>query len=152
MNAQMSWVQDFPLLATMPPTDRMTDPTTPATASSLGAKFTETLATMLTRMNVGAGIQALIASKSLSLSPNYTGIEGVLARYDFSAVKVGLVPSIPGTYHAQSGMQGVGHTGLMRVLRNIGARCPPGKKLSLEYQVQLFTLDNKICRAALGEF
>ena len=133
----MSWVQDFPLLSTTPPaTSSATHSSPPAVAASLGVKFTETLATMLTRMNVGAGIQALLDSKSLPGLPTYTGIEGVLAGYDFSAVKVGLVPSIPGTYHAQS-MQSVGHTGLMRVLRNLGARCPPGKKLSLEYQVRL---------------
>ncbi|KAF9518779.1 hypothetical protein BS47DRAFT_1337912 [Hydnum rufescens UP504] len=131
----MSWVQDFPLLSTTPVSSESAADSKPTTTSaSLGAKFTETLATMLTRMNVGAAIQSLIDSKSLSLPANYTGVEGMLAEYDFSAVKVGLVPSIPGTYHAQSEMQSVGHTGLMRVLRSVGARCPPDKKLSLEYQ------------------
>lgn len=84
-------------------------------------------------MNVEAGMRAAMSSGVIPSLPK-ASVEAVLNRYDFSKVKVRLISSLPGTYTGKE-MQTVGHTGLVRALRNIGARTPPEKELSLEYQV-----------------
>ncbi|KAF8330786.1 tyrosyl-DNA phosphodiesterase-domain-containing protein [Cantharellus anzutake] len=119
----MSWVQDFPLLAS--------STQSPEAEASHGKAFRTTLIAHLKRMNVEAGMKAAVSSGVIRLPK--CSIEAVLNRYDFSKVKIRLVASLPGTFTGQE-MQTVGHTGLMRALRTIGARTPPGKDLSLEYQ------------------
>ncbi len=122
----MSWVQDFPLLAS-------TSAGNPGVRDSDGDVFKTTLISHLKRMNVEAGMRAAMSSGVISL-PN-PSVEAILKQYDFSSVKVRLISSLPGTYIGEE-MQTVGHTGLMRALRSIGARTPPEKELSLEYQVR----------------
>lgn len=119
---QMSWVQDFP------PVSTSSEPVT----TPLGTKFAYTIESMLIQMNAEAGTKSLVDSGLIS--SNDHRIKDILARYDFSRVRVGLAASRPGN-HTGVELQRVGHTGLMRVLRSIGARCPPEKQLSLECQV-----------------
>lgn len=122
----MSWVQDFPLRTSSFAPDQ--------SRSSLANKFQAALTLMLTKMHTEAGIQLLLKEGLISTPSGKPDIGSILAQYDFSRVKVALVCSIPGKFQNKE-MQTVGHTGLMRALRNIGARCPDDKNLSLECQV-----------------
>lgn len=87
---------------------------------------------MLRGMHVEAGIQSLVDDHVLPVPTS--SLEALLAPYDFFKVKVALVCSIPGKFKGEE-MQKVGHTGLMRALRNIGARCHSDKRIALECQV-----------------
>lgn len=89
---------------------------------------------MLKGMNAEAGVKILLDENIIQLPTKSSGLGNILARYDFSGVKVALVSSIPGKYKGTE-MQMVGHTGLMRALRDIGARCHPDKQVALECQV-----------------
>lgn len=95
---------------------------------------------MLRGMNAEAGIKTLLDDRIIQLPFPSTSLsqlnllESILSRYDFSKVKVALVCSVPGKFQGAE-MQTVGHTGLMRALRNIGARCHSDKQIALECQV-----------------
>lgn len=127
-------MQDFPLK-----TNSATDPD-PSSTNKLASKFTESLILMLRGMNAEAGIKTLLDDRIIQLPFPSTSLsqlnllESILSRYDFSKVKVALVCSVPGKFQGAE-MQTVGHTGLMRALRNIGARCHSDKQIALECQV-----------------
>jgi tyrosyl-DNA phosphodiesterase-1 len=121
-------VQDFPLKEGNDES-KITSPN-----NKLADTFVEAIVRMLRSMNSEAGIKTLLDEGIIQLHSKSSALSGILARYDFSKVKVALVSSIPGKYKGAE-MQTVGHTGLMRALRNIGARCHPDKQISLECQV-----------------
>src|SRR5260370_23256609 len=98
----MSWVQDFPLLAS-------TSARNPEVQDPDGDVFKTTLISHLKRMDVEAGMRAAVSSGVISLPT--TSVEAILNHYDFSKVKVRLISSLPGTYIGEE-MQTVGHTGL----------------------------------------
>ncbi|KAH7108394.1 phospholipase D/nuclease [Auriculariales sp. MPI-PUGE-AT-0066] len=54
--------------------------------------------------------------------------------WDWSKVTVRLVPSLAGRYEGWQSVRRVGHTGLHKALRDLGADTPAGKKLVLECQ------------------
>ena len=125
---QTSWVQDFPLK------ERNDNSQSNSSNNKLTDKFTEAIVCMLRSMNAEAGIKILCDENIIRLPTKFSTLGNILDRYDFSKVKVALVSSIPGKYKGVE-MQTVGHTGLMRALRNIGARCHPDKQIALECQV-----------------
>jgi hypothetical protein len=83
-------------------------------------------------MNAEAGFKTLRDDNIIQLPSNSSALSNILARYEFP--KAVLVSRIPGKYKGAE-MQTVGHTRLMRALRNIGARCPPDQQIPLECQV-----------------
>ncbi|KAF8305772.1 phospholipase D/nuclease [Clavulina sp. PMI_390] len=126
-----SWVQDFPLkpnAQTLSGKDASADDSYPQ-----ASKFVESLIRMLRGMNVEGGIKTLVDDRVLHLPTKSSSLETLLERYDFSKVKVALVCSLPGKFK-RAEMQTVGHTGLMRALRNVGARCPADQQIALECQ------------------
>jgi len=61
-------------------------------------------------------------------------LDNLLAAYDFSAIRVAVVVSIPGVHVGWPNVLNAGHTGLMSAVKDVGAVCPPGSRLSVEYQ------------------
>lgn len=134
---QTTWVQDFPLQ------ERNDESQSNSPDNKLADKFVESIIRMLKSMNAEAGINTLLDEDIIQLPTKSRGLANVLARYDFSKVKIALVASIPGK-HKGAEMQTVGHTGLMRALRNIGARCHPDKQIALECQVSYHPCDASV--------
>lgn len=130
----MSWVQDFPLKSS---SQTVGGSSSPSNTRSLGDKFIESLVFMLSNMNTEAGIKTLLDDKIIKLPSKSSSLRDILSLYDFSKVKVALVCSIPGKFKGTA-MQTVGHTGLMRALRNVGARCHADKQIALECQVNVW--------------
>ncbi|KAI0076842.1 phospholipase D/nuclease [Panus rudis PR-1116 ss-1] len=60
--------------------------------------------------------------------------EDLRSKWDFSKVKVQLVASLSGRFESWPNVIRLGHTGLMKAIRDIGARTPSGKKLIIECQ------------------
>jgi tyrosyl-DNA phosphodiesterase 1 len=118
----MVWIQDLPLVSKRPDLH----PPTP-----LGTKFERYLGLALAKLNVPAGLTSL---RDVLSSADIT-LDNLLAAYDFSAIRVALVVSIPGVHVGWPNVLTVGHTGLMDAVKDLGAVCPPGNRLSVEYQV-----------------
>jgi len=80
---------------------------------------------------------ALLSLSSTSIAPELTShsVSSLLACYDFSAVEVALVASIPGKHDGWPAAQKVGHTGLMSAVNDINGKCPSGCILKIEYLV-----------------
>ena len=121
----MTWVQDLPLLSKSP------DVPTP---TPLGTKFQRCLAVTLAKLNVAAGLLSL----KDALSSSYASLDTLLAAYDFSAIRVAVVVSIPGVHIGWPNVLNAGHTSLMSAVKDVGAVCPPGRRLSVEYQVCVY--------------
>lgn len=123
---QIVWLQDFPLISTPPP----------STLAPFGVTFQGTLRTLLSTLNITPGLMSLSVSDLGGVHLPFTSLNDLLTPYDFSKVQVSLVMSIPGKHEGWKHVLTVGHTGLMSAVRHIGAQCPGGKALTLEYQVR----------------
>ncbi|EKM52233.1 uncharacterized protein PHACADRAFT_148739 [Phanerochaete carnosa HHB-10118-sp] len=61
-------------------------------------------------------------------------IEELRMKWDFSKIKVALIPSLAGKHEGWPKVIQTGHTALMKALQDMGARTPKGKELVLECQ------------------
>lgn len=120
---QLIWVQDFPIRL---------DTSTPL--PPLAKRFASTLLDVMSWQDIPT---ALLSLSSVGLVPNLNSrtVSSLLACYDFSAVSVALVASIPGKHDGWPAAQKVGHTGLMSAVNDINGKCPAECTLSIEYLV-----------------
>lgn len=73
---------------------------------------------MTAHQDVDAALNSLSVASLLPAS-EFTGIGELLARRDLSALRVALVPSIPGQHIGWPGVMRVGHTALASALRDL---------------------------------
>ncbi|GJE97021.1 tyrosyl-DNA phosphodiesterase [Phanerochaete sordida] len=114
------WLQDVPLRAT------------PITHDSKAHDFPAAFMRVLHGVNVAPALISLskIGHDSLPLKR----IEDLRMKWDFSKVKVALIPSLAGKHEGWPKVILTGHPGLMKALQYLGLRTPKGKELALECQ------------------
>ena len=139
--SQTAWVQDVPLREKPIPRD--------AKATDFPAQFER----VLKALNVEAALRTLrINNARLSPYPSLcvrsidvgvlqhnvplTAITDLRTKWDFSRVGVQLVASLAGKHEGWPKVIHVGHTALMKAVRDLGARSG-GRKLAIECQVRL---------------
>lgn len=126
----MAWVQDVRFVS-----ESSSSPSTP-----LGIKFKKSMTLFLETLNVSTSLLSIAVSGLGSPHPLYKNLDNLLDPYDFAAITVSLVPSIPGKHEGWPNVLRVGHTGLMTAVKDVGALCPPRSVLDIEYQVSLIRI------------
>ncbi|KAG8995143.1 hypothetical protein FRB94_009383 [Tulasnella sp. JGI-2019a] len=116
------WTQDIPLRA---PTPEAVEP--PAVDD-----FPSRLQYALRKLNFAPALAAHLAADHPDLP--LSDIKDLRRRWDWSAVKVQLVISVPGKFEGRREMGMSGHPALQRSLRELDALCPEGKELQIECQ------------------
>ncbi|KAJ3828366.1 tyrosyl-DNA phosphodiesterase-domain-containing protein [Lentinula raphanica] len=115
------WLQDIPPRTKDVALDR-TDETS----------FESMMKRVLDNVNVTPALSVTRKQDHPNLPIRTTG--DICTKWDWSNVKVKLVPSIAGRHEEWPKVILTGHTRLMMVLRDLGFRTGKGKKLELEYQ------------------
>lgn len=121
-NDQTVWVQDIPLLKS-PVED----------SSRTVDDFPTRLQYILRKLNFAPALRSHLQNDHPQLP--LRDINELRRRWDWSAVKVQLVVSIPGKFEGRSEMGISGHPSLQKSLRELGALCPDSKELQIECQV-----------------
>ncbi|KAJ3481086.1 hypothetical protein NLI96_g7894 [Meripilus lineatus] len=117
---QAAWVQDFPKLPEPIPHD------------SKATDFASTWTRILRGVNVVPALLTLQKNGNANLP--ISRIEDIRCRWDFSKVKVELIPSLAGKHEGWPKVIQTGHTALMKAVRDIGGKPRKGKELVLECQ------------------
>ncbi|KAJ7595721.1 tyrosyl-DNA phosphodiesterase-domain-containing protein [Mycena floridula] len=125
------WLQDIPLRAkplTKEPKQDDDD-------------FAAILQRVLHSLNVRPALETTLKQDASQLPsflqhPNLPlqSIEDLRRKWDWSDVKVHLVPSIAGKHEGWTKVTQTGHTRLMRAVRSMGLRAGSSKSLAIEYQ------------------
>ncbi|KIK61610.1 hypothetical protein GYMLUDRAFT_42622 [Collybiopsis luxurians FD-317 M1] len=94
--------------------------------------FQYVLKRVLDGVNVKPALNIMLMQGHANLPIQST--EDLCAVFDWSRVKVHLIPSFAGTIEGWSKVLQTGHTRLMKAVRTMGMRAGNGKNLELEYQ------------------
>ncbi|KAF8906445.1 tyrosyl-DNA phosphodiesterase I [Mucidula mucida] len=135
------WLQDIP----QRPTPIAHDPRSMARLDDFPSVLQRTLHAI--------GVAGVLDGSRATLP--ITVIEDLRCRWDWSKVKVELVPSIAGKHKGIITMSGVGHSRLMKAVRNLGMTREPGR-LALEClssSLGIYTPEwvNEVYHSALGQ-
>ncbi|CAL1698599.1 unnamed protein product [Somion occarium] len=114
------WVQDVPLRPRPIPHE--------SKANDFPAAWTR----ILHSLNVAPALITMVKNGHTDLP--ISRLEDLRRKWDFSKVKIHLVPSLAGKHEGWPKVLQSGHVALMKAVRDSGARTPKGKELVLECQ------------------
>ncbi|KAK2460371.1 hypothetical protein APHAL10511_007536 [Amanita phalloides] len=115
------WLQDIPLRSSPIPHD-----------ASVTEDFPSIFQRVLYSINVRPALATMLKDSDLNLP--IKSIDDLRMRWEWSKVKVHLVPSIAGKHEGWPNVVMTGHTRLMKAIRNMGLRTGKGRTIVLECQ------------------
>ncbi|TFY58186.1 hypothetical protein EVG20_g8248 [Dentipellis fragilis] len=117
-----AWVQDVPRRPA------------PITHDAKAKDFPTTFERVLKCLNVAPALASFLhhGHPGLPLQAIHPGV--LRTHWDFSRVRAHLVASIAGKHEGWANVLNVGHTALMRAVREIGAEVKKGNNVTVEYQ------------------